>query len=538
MNATSVATSPVPPRAASKEANDVPLVGGADFGVLVALLQQLIATRPAGVAILDVPASGPSPAAADAPLLAAVGRGVVPTSRGPLGGEALALETAGDDAGATIADLVAPTGVPVVAPASPMLVVARSAPLETNVLDGPWPSNVEAFDAAGALSPATTLPRSSNGADRAPGDTLLAPSAGPSPNVVVLPRGDAPATTSAAAETFAASFEPRVDAAAPAPARTGNGTAAAPTPPPPPAVAHVPPGGSALPSPATDATARPKDGASVDAPRGGAPAAAPTAPRDVQDGAMTVDGHGPSSTSKPGEPSPPAPASPRRDVDGGPARTRGAMPIAAVSSDAPAARSEGVLPRPVGAEELTDAVSAGRPRLVRDTGADVQASGEGLGVAGEAPVMSRATPSRAVENGPVEITRHPIEQVAARLGEIRHGDRREIFLRLDPPDLGVVRIEARLEGTRLSVQIHTEQASTRELLAAALPRLRESLSQQGFEPSLISVHLGLDGSGYQPGHDRTPLVPEPVAGGPPARPRPASASDPVPAASAGLDLWA
>jgi hypothetical protein len=531
MNATIAAASPVPSRAASTEATDVPTVGGADFGVLVALLQQLIATRPAGVVTLDVPASGPLPVADDAPLLAAVGRGVGPTSRGSLGGEALVLEASGDDADArknehddarddaraTIAGLAAPTLVPVVAGASPTLVVARATPLVTNVLEGPWPSHVEASDPAEAPSLAATLPRSSNGADRA-----------------VLPRGDVPAT-------FAASFEPRVDAAAAAPAHTENGTLASPTP---------------LTPPLTpDATARPKDGVSVDAPRGagGAPARTRGAPpiAAVPSAAAAAPAHTENGT--PGSPtpltSPPAPDATARPKDGvsvdaprgaggAPARTRGAPPIAAVPSGLPGVRSESMLPR-TDAEELTDGVSAGRPRLARDTAADVQASGEGIGVAGEAPVTtSRATPSRDVESGPVEIARHPIEQVATRLREIRPGDRREIFLRLDPPDLGVVRIEARLDGTRLSVQIHTEQASTRELLAEAIPRLRESLSQQGFVPDQISVHLGLGGSGHQPDHDRTSLIPEPVAGGPPARPRPASASDPIPAASAGLDLWA
>ncbi len=544
MKATLVAASPVPSRAASKEANDVPPVGGADFGVLVTLLRQLIATRPAGVPILDVPTSGSSAVPGEAPLLAAVGRGVARTSRGSLGGEALALEASGEDTGArdddrraaaraTIAHLAAPTVVPLVGPASPM---------KTNVLDGPWPSNGEASGTAESPSRAVTLPRSSNGADRAPGGAPLAPSAEPSPNALVAPRDDAVATTNAVVVegTFAASFEPRIDAATPVPARTGNGMPASPTPPasPPTAVAHARPGGSA-PPPATDAAARPtSDGVSGDSLRGGAPAVtttgnsepavAPPAPRDVRDRAMTFDGPGP------------APPHGAGGTGGAPARPRGAMSIAAVPSDAPAARSEGVLARAGGTEELTDPVSEARPRLVRDTDADVQASGEGIGAAGEAPgTMSRTTPSRAVESGAVEVTRHPIEQVAARLGEIRHGDRREIVLRLDPPDLGVVRIEARLEGTRLHVQIHTEQASTRELLAETLPRLRESLSQQGFEPSSISVHLGLDGSGYQPGHDRTPIIPEPVAGGPPARPRPARASDPVAAvASDGLDLWA
>jgi hypothetical protein len=159
-----------------------------------------------------------------------------------------------------------------------------------------------------------------------------------------------------------------------------------------------------------------------------------------------------------------------------------------------------------------------------------------VSVEAAAPAARLAVPDHGPERP--QAPRPIVEQVVARLSEVRHSGRHEMSLRLDPPDLGGVRIEARLDGTRLQVEIRVDQAPTRELLAEALPRLRESLAQQGFVPDQVSVHLGLEGAGRHPGRDGAPAFTPPPSGEPLPPPRPARPAAPRAArASDGLDLW-
>jgi hypothetical protein len=188
-------------------------------------------------------------------------------------------------------------------------------------------------------------------------------------------------------------------------------------------------------------------------------------------------------------------------------------------------------------ETIRAAVRTAAPEGTHD---DTVGSFTRLDVAAAVPPASLASRgvSPAAEPARAEPVRHPVEQVAARLGELRREGRHEISLRLDPPDLGGVRIEARLEGARLEVQIRTEHASTRELLTEALPRLRESLAQQGFVPEQVSVQLGLDGSGRQQARDGAPMFTPPPSGGTVPRPPAVRVAAPSALVSDGLDVWA
>jgi hypothetical protein len=138
-----------------------------------------------------------------------------------------------------------------------------------------------------------------------------------------------------------------------------------------------------------------------------------------------------------------------------------------------------------------------------------------------------------------------VDQVVTRLSELRRDGSHEITMRLDPPELGGLTIDARLEGTRLTVHIRAEHGATQELLAEALPRLRESLAQQGFVAEQVSVQLGLEGGGGSGGgtareHARpfeAPAAPVPTPAAPARAPR-ASAPASVPGTRVGLDVWA
>jgi len=196
----------------------------------------------------------------------------------------------------------------------------------------------------------------------------------------------------------------------------------------------------------------------------------------------------------------------------------------------------------------TPRLDAGRDELPglsarpsRDDGAAAAPASESgfSGASAPGPVLTGRSTLDVAEPARAEPLRDPVDQIATRLREIRTPGRHEISVRLDPPELGAVRIDARLEGARLHLQIRAEHAPTGELLADALPRLRESLVQQGFVPADVSVHLGLDGSGRHSARDGAPTFAPPRDGEPSPQPRtvPASAARAV-VASDGLDVWA
>lgn len=67
----------------------------------------------------------------------------------------------------------------------------------------------------------------------------------------------------------------------------------------------------------------------------------------------------------------------------------------------------------------------------------------------------------------------------------------EAKIRLDPPDLGKLDLVVRVEGDRLSVQINTNAAATREALMQVSDRLRAELQSQNF------VHVDVNVSSDQ-----------------------------------------
>jgi hypothetical protein len=90
--------------------------------------------------------------------------------------------------------------------------------------------------------------------------------------------------------------------------------------------------------------------------------------------------------------------------------------------------------------------------------------------------------------------RAPVEQVAERVGIAHREGREEVSFRLEPPELGAVRIQAVLEGQRLTLHIRTEHEAARVALEQSMPQLRESLSQQGIVAGRVTIELGLDSS--------------------------------------------
>jgi flagellar hook-length control protein FliK len=225
-------------------------------------------------------------------------------------------------------------------------------------------------------------------------------------------------------------------------------------------------------------------------------------------------------------------------------------PVSGEGVEEPAAAEAAVQPTglpsrrgPIAAErrdELVEPLAPASRDRDAETPRDVSEAGPG-GPAAAAPTTSaERTSSEAVERRRPEAPRDVVDQVATRLRDVKSPGRHEISIRLDPPELGSLRIDARLEGSRVHVHIRAENAVTGDRLADALPRLRDALSQQGFTPGDVSVHLGLDLSGRHLARDHAPTF-WPSSDGQPSRPPrvvPVAATARAVAVTDGLDVWA
>ncbi|MCM0149683.1 flagellar hook-length control protein FliK [Photobacterium galatheae] len=83
----------------------------------------------------------------------------------------------------------------------------------------------------------------------------------------------------------------------------------------------------------------------------------------------------------------------------------------------------------------------------------------------------------------------------------------EARIRLDPPDLGKLDLIVRMDGDRLSVQIHANQSAVRDALVQVSERLRAELQDQNFVH--VDVNVGDGRQGQQQEHteeDSQPVI--------------------------------
>ena len=222
---------------------------------------------------------------------------------------------------------------------------------------------------------------------------------------------------------------------------------------------------------------------------------------------------------------PPAPVQPEDVPAPAPVESIAPKPLAAVLHSPATPATEAVLPpareeepRPPAAgghaismasevrPEVTPAIGAADAGGFRgspdgdhgsDRGRSEREAGNSIGgVAG--PMHSTAQPTPDAVEGAAHAAsaspRAPVEQVAERVGLAHREGREEVSFRLDPPELGAVRIQAVLEGQRLTLHIRTEHEAARAALEQSMSQLKESLSQQGIVAGRVTIELGLDTS--------------------------------------------
>lgn len=156
------------------------------------------------------------------------------------------------------------------------------------------------------------------------------------------------------------------------------------------------------------------------------------------------------------------------------------------------ARDESQTARQERLEALVARLSRGEPAPVtsRSGGESmqqlIQAASQGLGNT----VTAQPAAARMAASMPVmaQVTAQAnAEALANRINMMQARGTQIAEMRLDPPDLGNLRIQIRMQGDQASVILQSPNAQSRDLLENALPRLKEMLEEQGLSLADASV---------------------------------------------------
>ncbi|GAA0853633.1 flagellar hook-length control protein FliK [Aliiglaciecola litoralis] len=89
----------------------------------------------------------------------------------------------------------------------------------------------------------------------------------------------------------------------------------------------------------------------------------------------------------------------------------------------------------------------------------------------------------------VNITRNEgLQQMAEKVRWMVNQNNLQAEIRLDPPDLGAMKVRINMAGDSATVSIVVQSQQARDVLEQATPRLKELLEQQGIELGQSSVH--------------------------------------------------
>lgn len=82
-----------------------------------------------------------------------------------------------------------------------------------------------------------------------------------------------------------------------------------------------------------------------------------------------------------------------------------------------------------------------------------------------------------------------VDQVVSHLAAGNNGETSRMLLRLNPAELGSLRIELTMEGDKLRAQLHTQTQQVQEVLDRHLPQLRDALQVQGLKIDSFRVDV-------------------------------------------------
>ena len=106
-----------------------------------------------------------------------------------------------------------------------------------------------------------------------------------------------------------------------------------------------------------------------------------------------------------------------------------------------------------------------------------------------AKVMPAQTPTVQLPSGQQVAESQIFDQVVTRFVGSSNGESGRMVLRLQPAELGSLKIELQVEGDRIRANLHAQSIQVQEVLERNLPQLRNALAEQGLKIDQFQVDV-------------------------------------------------
>jgi len=107
------------------------------------------------------------------------------------------------------------------------------------------------------------------------------------------------------------------------------------------------------------------------------------------------------------------------------------------------------------------------------------------------------TPTIQLPSGQQVAESQIFDQVVTRFVGSANGESGRMVLRLQPAELGSLKIELQIEGDRIRANLHAQTQQVQEVLERNLPQLRNALAEQGLKIDQFQVDVNKDQSQQQ-----------------------------------------
>jgi flagellar hook-length control protein FliK len=179
------------------------------------------------------------------------------------------------------------------------------------------------------------------------------------------------------------------------------------------------------------------------------------------------------------------------------AQPAGPLPASSAATSAPVA-PQPAAPAPTPAQRIEPLTDRQGPRPAAPAGAREPSS------AARSTTLARV--ANALRSAHSAETAQRVEQIVRLVRAGVQGQRAQAVLRLDPPELGAVRIHMELQKDQLSLRIETQTAVARDLLTQEVDVLRQALAGAGIVLDQVEVRA-VAATGVPPGDFWQPADP-------------------------------
>jgi flagellar hook-length control protein FliK len=154
--------------------------------------------------------------------------------------------------------------------------------------------------------------------------------------------------------------------------------------------------------------------------------------------------------------------------------------------------SQSLTPVPTDNTNMSNGSFAGRDNKNNNNPLEALTRG-GMRVDSEKPANLHdvITPQKTTDVGAPDM-QHNVDRIVKAARTIANRGSSVMQLRLDPPELGMVRVEVRHSADGLNLQLQATNHRTQQLLQQHSNELRSALEAQGFQGTRIEVQLRLD----------------------------------------------